>query len=46
MEKFIERILDNINSEKKYNKEFSKIYKLHKYWARKPWYIVDEFIDK
>ena len=46
MEKFIERILDNINSEKKYNKEFSKLYKLHKYWARKPWYIVDEFIDK
>ena len=46
MEKFIEKILNNIYSEKQYNKEYSKIYKLHKYWARKPWYIVDEFIEK
>lgn len=46
MEEFIEKILNNVYSEKTYNKEYSKIYKLHKYWARKPWYIVDKFIEK
>ena len=46
MEEFIEKILNSVYTEKTYNKEYSKIYKLHKYWARKPWYIVDKFIKK
>lgn len=46
MDKFIEKILKNIYSDNEYNKEYSKIYKIHKYWARKPWYIVDEYIEK
>lgn len=34
--------IDNIS----YNKKYSKIANLHKYWARKPWYIVEGFIEK
>lgn len=28
------------------NKEYSKLSKLHKYWARKPWYVLDKYIEK
>lgn len=27
-----------------YNKEFNKASKLHKYWSRKPWYIIEDYI--
>lgn len=38
-------MIDNIKEDKEYNKEYSKIYRnIHKYWARKPWYIVEEYI--
>ena len=28
-----------------YDKKFSRVSKLHKYWSRKPWYIVREYIN-
>jgi DNA modification methylase len=28
------------------NKDYSKIYKLHKYWSRKPWYPIYECINE
>lgn len=27
------------------NKEYSRISKIHKYWSRKPWYIVERYIE-
>jgi DNA modification methylase len=27
-----------------YNKEFNKTSKIHKYWSRKPWYIIEDYI--
>ncbi len=29
-----------------FNKEFNKVSKIHKYWSRKPWYIVKDYIEK
>lgn len=46
MKKFLDKITKSIYNDVEYNKEYSKIYKIHKYWARKPWYIVEEFINK
>lgn len=42
----IKDLFDGIHQEINYNKDYSKIYKLHKYWARKPWYIVQAYINK
>jgi len=30
----------------KFNKKYSRVANLHKYWARKPWYIIERFTDK
>lgn len=46
MEQIIQNILDSLYSKEDYNKEYSKIYKIHKYWARKPWYIVEKYINQ
>lgn len=46
MQKLIKKLFDNLKYEPSYNKEFSKIYKFHKYWARKPWYIVEQYIKE
>lgn len=27
-----------------YNKEFNKTAKIHKYWSRKPWFIIEDYI--
>ena len=29
-----------------FNKKYSKVANLHKYWARKPWYVIEGFIDE
>lgn len=29
-----------------FNKEYNKVSKIHKYWSRKPWYIVKDYISK
>ena len=46
MEQIIQNILDSLYLKEDYNKEYSKIYKIHKYWARKPWYIVEKYINQ
>lgn len=37
------KLKDNVLT---YDKNISKIYKIHKYWSRKPWYIVSKYIEK
>lgn len=44
MESIIENIIDSLYSDSCDNKENSRIYKIHKYWARKPWYIVEKYV--
>lgn len=44
VEKYISKIY---GAEKPYgDKEYSKLSKIHKYWARKPWYILKIYIEK
>lgn len=45
MESVIEKISKSLYVDECYNKEHSRIYRLHKYWARKPWYIVEKYIQ-
>lgn len=43
----LQKLLDKLNdTEISYDKNLSKIYKIHKYWARKPWYVVRKYIQK
>lgn len=44
MKNIINHLFDSLHHDVKYNKEYSKIYRIHKYWARKPWYIVNNYI--
>lgn len=44
MKHIIDSIVKSLYAEECYKKEHSKIYKIHKYWARKPWYIVEKYI--
>ena len=30
----------------KFDKKYSRVANLHKYWARKPWYIIEQFTDR
>jgi len=30
----------------KYDRHYSRVAKLHKYWSRKPWFVVDRYIEK
>jgi DNA modification methylase len=30
----------------KYDRQYSRVAKLHKYWSRKPWFVVDLYIEK
>lgn len=46
LEKIISNSMESLENRIDYNNEYSKIYKFHKYWARKPWYSVNEFIKK
>jgi hypothetical protein len=46
MEQIIDRIVNSLCTSEDYKKEHSRIYKIHKYWARKPWYIVEKYISK
>ena len=29
-----------------YNKEYNKVARLHKYWSRKPWYVIEHYVKK
>lgn len=46
MLEIIEKVVNSLYADECYNKEYSKIYKIHKYWARKPWYIVEKYIKE
>lgn len=45
MNNLLSRIFDDLESKVSYNKEYSKISKIHKYWSRKPWYIIEKYIE-
>lgn len=45
MKLILDKISKSLYSDICYNKDYSKIYKIHKYWARKPWYIVEKYIQ-
>jgi DNA modification methylase len=42
MENLLKTLIDikTIN----FNKEFNKASKIHKYWSRKPWYIIEDYV--
>lgn len=44
MKQIIDNIVNSLYGDECYDKDHSRIYKLHKYWARKPWYIVEKYI--
>ena len=46
MKKVLDKIYKQLYNETNYNKEYSNIYKIHKYWSRKPWYLVEEYVKK
>ena len=46
MKKVLDKIYKQLYNETDYNKEYSNIYKIHKYWSRKPWYLVEEYVKK
>lgn len=46
MREILDKIINSLYSEENYQKEYSQIYKIHKYWARKPWYIVEKYIKE
>lgn len=43
LDKFAEELFD-IKSVR-YNKKYNKVAKIHKYWSRKPWYIIEKQIE-
>lgn len=46
MQDIIKKFFENLDEEIAYKKEFSRIAKIHKYWSRKPWYIVEKYIKQ
>lgn len=46
MEAIIDTIFNSMNDIKKEKSYISDIFKIHKYWARKPWYVVSKYIEK
>ncbi len=37
--------LVNVN-DIKHDRQYSRVAKLHKYWSRKPWFVIDQYIEK
>lgn len=47
MDSVIEKAFNSIKVKNNYKKEYSRIYRrIHKYWARKPWYIIKDYIEE
>jgi DNA modification methylase len=46
--KEFKEVLSNLIDEKEitYDKNISKFSKIHKYWSRKPWYIISSYVSK
>ncbi len=44
----ISQIVKNLVDVKdiQYDRKYSRVAKLHKYWSRKPWFVVDKYINK
>src|SRR3989338_5563501 len=30
----------------KHDRKYSRVAKLHKYWSRKPWFVIDQYVQK
>ena len=46
MKKVLDKIYKQLYDETDYNHNYSDIYEIHKYWSRKPWYLVEKYIEK
>lgn len=46
MEDIYKKIFASMNDIEKEKSYISDIFKIHKYWARKPWYVVSKYISK
>lgn len=44
----IAQIIKNLVDVKdiKHDSQYSRVAKLHKYWSRKPWFVIDQYIEK
>jgi len=44
----IPQIINNLIdvSDLKYDQDYSRVAKIHKYWSRKPWFVIDQYIRK
>lgn len=44
----ISQIINNLIdvNDIKYDRQYSRVAKLHKYWSRKPWFVIDQYIEK
>jgi len=45
IDSIIKKTVLSQSNNKKTEKEFSKIYQNHKYWAKKPWFVVKKHVD-
>lgn len=46
IQKVINKLIDNLTEIEKTKSDVDRIYKIHKYWARKPWYVVERYIGQ
>ena len=44
----ISQIINNLIdvNDIKYDRKYSRVAKMHKYWSRKPWFVIDRYIEK
>lgn len=44
----IQQIIDNLIdvNDIKYDRRYSRVAKMHKYWSRKPWFVIDQYIER
>ena len=45
---YISKIVNNLIdvNDIEYDRRYSRVAKLHKYWSRKPWFVIDRYIQK
>lgn len=46
MRELLDNLFEGLQQVIEFEKDYSDIYKIHKYWARKPWYVVEKYISK
>ena len=44
----LSQIINNLIDVKdiKHDRNYSRVAKLHKYWSRKPWFVIDRYVEK